>query len=122
MTASDATDWSHLQRYRLDERPLLWTEDFGRTGAFAIPLEGQLWNVLCSDSGGWLHVSVTNRQRKQLPPWPVMCRIKEMFFTRDEWAVQYHPAKGDYVNDHPFVLHLWSPLDEPLPRPPLVFV
>jgi len=51
-----------------------------------------------------------------------MCRAKELFYGDDEWAVQFHPARADYVNDHPFVLHLWSPLNDELPKPPIVCV
>jgi hypothetical protein len=52
-----------------------------------------------------------------MPSWNIMCRVKELFWGDDEWAVQYHPPKAEYVNDHPYVLHLWQPLSENLPLP-----
>jgi hypothetical protein len=51
-----------------------------------------------------------------------MCRLKDAFFGDDECCVQYHPAKEDYIDDHAFCLHLWLSLDEPMPKPPFVFV
>lgn len=94
----------------------------GWNGHFMVPLEGEFWQVRLSDGMGWKHLSVTNAQRKALPPWNVMCRLKEFFYGDDEWAVQFHPAKEDYINDHPFVLHLWAPLNDELPKPPIIMV
>ena len=87
-----------------------------------VPMEGEFWQVRLSDGMGWRHLSVTNAQRKALPTWNVMCRLKEAFWGDDEWVVQFHPPKEEYINDHPFVLHLWSPLNDTLPRPPIVLV
>jgi hypothetical protein len=78
--------------------------------------------VRISDGMGWRHLSISNAQKKVLPTWTTMCRIKEAFFGDEDWVCQYHPAKTDYVNDHPFVLHLWMPLNEDLPKPPVVMV
>lgn len=89
----------------------------GWNGAFIVPLEGHMWQVLISDGMGWRHLSITNAQKSMLPSWNVMCRIKEYFFGDEDWAVQFHPPKGDYVNVHEFVLHLWQPLNENLPVP-----
>lgn len=69
---------------------------------------------------GWEHVSVSTRRRA--PNWQEMCFIKNLFWHEDEWVVQYHPAKTDYVNMHPNCLHLWRPLVDRLPTPPSVLV
>ena len=92
-------------------------ETAGWNGVFIVPLEGEMWKVMIADGMGWQHLSISNAQRRLLPSWTVMCRIKEAFFSDDDWVVQYHPAKADYVNDHPFTLHLWRPLNESLPVP-----
>lgn len=97
-------------------------ETDGWNGAFLVPLEGEMWQVILADGMGWRHLSITNGQRHQLPSWNIMCRIKELFWGDDEWAVQYHPPKGDYINDHPFVLHLWQSLNDPMPTPPVFMV
>jgi len=33
-------------------------------------------------------------------------------------VVQYHPPRSEYVNNHPFCLHLWRPAGLDLPLPP----
>lgn len=94
----------------------------GWNGHFLVPLEGDLWHVILSDGMGWRHLSVTNAQRLVLPSWNIMCRLKESFFGDDAWVVQFHPAKEDNINDHPYCLHLWESLDEKFPVPPIVTV
>lgn len=76
--------------------------------------------VVFSWGGGWDHVSVSYQHR--CCTWDEMCRVKDMFFREDECVVQYHPAKADYVNNHPYVLHLWRPQAVPMPVPPKEFV
>jgi hypothetical protein len=83
----------------------------GWNGAFLVPLEGEMWQVIISDGGGWRHLSATNAQRRQLPSWHIMCRLRDAFFPDDSWVVQFHPPKTAYINDHAYVLHLWECLD-----------
>ena len=72
--------------------------------------------VIFSNGGGWDHVSVSFNHR--CPTWEEMCEIKNMFFHPDEVVVQYHPAESDYVNNHPYCLHLWRPQEQAMPTPP----
>jgi hypothetical protein len=109
-------------RWRVRKGPGASDETCGWNGLFLVPLEGDMWKVMISDQGGWKHLSISNAQRKIMPSWNIMCRVKDAFFGDDEQCIQYHPAKEDYINDHPWCLHLWKPLDEPLPKPPFVFV
>jgi len=67
-------------------------------------------------------VSIAPYKRSYVPSWEDMCRVKDMFFHDDEVAVQYHPAKSEYVNNMPNCLHLWRPLDAQLPTPPSIMV
>ncbi len=76
--------------------------------------------VIFSTGGGWDHVSVSFENR--CPKWEEMCRIKNIFFYPDECVIQYHPPNGDYINQHPYVLHLWRPQSEAIPMPPKVMV
>lgn len=69
---------------------------------------------------GWEHVSVSLEDR--CPDWAEMCWVKDQFWTEDECVVQYHPAKKDYVNHHPYCLHLWKPLRFELPTPPTILI
>lgn len=79
--------------------------------------------VVVSYDGGWNHVSVVvKHKKKRLPTWEEMCFVKDLFFKFSETVVQYHPALGDQVNDHPYCLHLWQPQDVDLPKPPKIFV
>jgi hypothetical protein len=109
-------------RWRIRTGQLASTEVDGWNGLFLIPLEGDLWKVIISDRMGFRHLSISNAQRKVLPNWTVMCRVKDAFFGDEDWCVQYFPAKDDYINDCQWCLHLWQPLDEPLPKPSIVFV
>lgn len=75
----------------------------------------------------WEHVSVSVRNRRDVqlsrcPTWQQMCRVKEAFWGEDETVMQLHPPVVDYVNQHPFCLHLWRPGNEAIPRPPAMFV
>lgn len=63
--------------------------------------------VIWSNGDGWDHVSVS--WSDHCPTWEEMCRVKEMFFLPEEAAIEYHPAKSEYVNLHPYCLHLWRP-------------
>lgn len=113
---------SRANRWRIRAGQFASTDQDGFNGHFLVPLNGELWHVIIADGWGWKHLSVTNAQKRMMPPWEIMCRLKEAFFADDEWACQFHPAKDDYVNDHPYCLHLWLPLEEPLPKPPIWFV
>ena len=109
-------------RWRLRTGEMGSDETAGWNGAFMVPLEGEVWQVILSDGMGWKHLSITNAQKRVVPTWNIMCRVKDLFYADEDWVVQFHPAKADYVNDHPYVLHLWMPLNDPLPKPFVVMV
>jgi hypothetical protein len=69
---------------------------------------------------GWEHVSVSTQRR--IPNWLEMCFVKDLFWNEDDWVVQFHPAKSQYVNNHPNVLHLWRPTEGNFPTPPSLLV
>jgi hypothetical protein len=113
---------SRANRWRVRKGRIASDETYGWNGAFLVPMEGELWHVIISDRMGWKHLSASNAQKKILPGWNVMCRLKDAFFDDEDLVVQFHPAKADNIDDHPYCLHLWMPLDEPLPKPSFVFV
>lgn len=90
-------------------------------GIFKILIYGIPFICIASNGGGWEHVSVSKTNRK-IPTWEEMCKIKDMFFEEDETVVQYHPKKSEYVNRCECCLHLWRPLKEVLPTPPMIYV
>lgn len=79
--------------------------------------------VIWSYTGGWEHVSIDGKKRT--PDWEEMCKLKDMFFDNDECCVQYHPPKSEYVNNAPYCLHIWKPIEKnngKLPTPPSILV
>lgn len=68
----------------------------------------------------WEHVSVSTRTR--CPNWPEMCFIKSLFWDDEETVVQFHPPKSQYINQHPYCLHLWKPLMQDIPLPPRIAI
>lgn len=67
-----------------------------------------------SDGNKWLHLSVSRKDR--LPKWDELKAARAVFLTEDLKALQIFPPKEEYVNDNPFVLHLWVNLTkDPLP-------
>lgn len=85
-----------------------------------VTIKGQVFFFVCSTGGGWDHVSVSHRKR--CPSWEEMCIVKDIFFNKNECCVEYHPAETDYVNLHPYCLHIWKPKDVEFPTPPKYFV
>lgn len=120
-------DLTSLDKYRLKDEEI---RIYGRTGdsgngLFKIFIDGRSFRVIASNGGGWEHVSVSpcNQKRKLCPTWEEMCAVKDMFFDAEETVMQLHPPVSDYVNNHPYCLHLWKPTgDIQIPRPPKEFV
>jgi hypothetical protein len=71
-------------------------------------------------SEGWEHVSVSTRRR--CPNWVEMCFVKNLFWSADECVVQFHPPESEYVNNHPYCLHLWKSNRFDFPLPPSILV
>ncbi len=76
--------------------------------------------VVFSWGRGWEHVSVSYPNR--CPTWEEMCRVKNIFWNENECVIEYHPPKSDYVNNHPYCLHLWRKVGENFELPPREFV
>lgn len=65
---------------------------------------------------GWEHVSVSLADRA--PTWREMCIVKDMFWGPEETVVQFHPKDSEYVNKHPYCLHLWKKVGSDYELPP----
>lgn len=112
-----------LEKYRNKKTEMLLHGCIGDeyNGIFNIPLpSGETAGVVISNGGGWEHVSVSIKGR--CPRWQEMCFIKQLFWEDEEEVIQYHPKKSEYVNLHPYCLHLWRPIGVELPTPPKEFV
>ena len=103
----------------LRETPRLTIKDIAPDGGRGI-VRMLKWEgtVIWSNGLGWDHVSVSPYKKHIVPSWEDMCMLKDMFFNDEEWVVEFHPAKADYVNNMPNCLHLWKPLHEIQPIPP----
>lgn len=97
-------------------------ESDGPNGRFIVTLENITFCILASTGAGWEHVSVSIPGKKRCPTWEEMCEIKNLFWDAEEIVVQYHPKRSQYVNCHPYVLHLWKPTNKELLAPPSILV
>lgn len=126
------------EKYRLTNHPQLGSDSsYGCNGFFIIPHPNiSLYYIQCqvSDGMGWQHVSVSlvkdiglgNKRKfrmvERCPTWEEMCFLKNLFWDEDETVVQYHPAKSEYVNCHPYCLHLWRAENFEMPTPDSLMV
>jgi len=113
--------------FRELEGPMASTPAYGKNGAFTVPHERLYkahYQIIASNGEGWEHVSVhvVDRKQPRTPAWDEMCYVKSVFWDEEDIVVQFHPRKSDYVNLHPYVLHLWRQVggDFPHPRSELV--
>ena len=110
-------------KYRIRTGRIGSDDSIGNAGAFEIKLRhGQTVFAIASDAMGWEHVSVSRRDR--CPTWDEMCQVKELFWSSEDCVVQFHPPRSEYINNHPYCLHLWRPADgnQPLPMPMSILV
>lgn len=70
--------------------------------------------AIADDGKRWLHVSASRARR--LPSWGDMRHVKAVFLGDEVTAIQVFVPKSQWVNLHPYCLHLWHCLDgDPLP-------
>lgn len=67
-----------------------------------------------SDGREWLHVSFSRARR--LPSYADLKLVKREFIGDDKKAVMVFPERENYVDIHPYCLHLWHCADNPLPE------
>ena len=81
--------------------------------------------LICSDGGGWEHVSVhafKDGGRQRTPAWKEMCQVKRLCWDSEDEVVQFHPRESEYVNCHQHMLHLWRPTESVIQMPPAMMV
>lgn len=112
------------EQHRIKKGAMGSDSSYGNNGAFEVPhykIANYSINCIASDGMGWQHVSVTltstERKVDRCPTWEEMCFIKSLFWNDDESVMQLHPPKSEWVNNHPYCLHLWKPdgIEIPLP-------
>lgn len=80
---------------------------YGNNGAFkltSIRFTGTIM-VICSDKDGWEHVSLSRKDR--CPTWDEVCWVKSKFWDDEDAVIQVHPPQSEWINNHPYCLHLW---------------
>lgn len=95
--------------------------DWSKNGCFIIPAPmGMNYACIAAVGKGWEHVSVHMFHDKQLktPTWDEMCHVKDMFWSKEDTVLQFHPSKSNYINIHNHTLHLWRPIGIDFPMPP----
>jgi hypothetical protein len=126
----------HVPEYARDTtHPQLGSDrSYGDNGVFDVESCEPGWRlaIIASDGTdpqvpecrGWEHVSVHAYRRAgaqlRTPTWREMCAVKELFWDAEDVVMQLHPRRSEYVNQHPFVLHLWRHARIPSPPPILV--
>lgn len=104
------------EKFRIKSGALASDASFGNNGAFEVRLRhSQIVFVIASDQMGWEHVSVSRKDR--CPTWEEMCQVRTLFWGEEDWVSQFHPPKDQYVNNHPYCLHLWRCVDAATPVP-----
>lgn len=68
----------------------------------------------------WEHISISFPHR--CPTWDEMCFVKELFWEPEARVVQFHPPESEYINNHPYCLHLWRHKKLAMPHPPTELV
>lgn len=115
-------------KYRMRSGYLASDESNGNNGVFFVPQRAghPPLKIIASDGAiedgrvEWEHVSVSLPNR--CPTWAEMSAVKDLFWDAGDCVVQYHPPKSDWVNNHPYCLHLWRPVGFDVPRPPALMV
>ena len=119
-----------IEAKRVIHGPQATDASYGNNGVFVFENpydQGKLLFTICSDCGGWEHVSVTVRSRlggavNRCPTWEELSWIKQQFWTDDETVLQFHPKSSEYVNHHPYCLHLWKETGKNATLPPSIFI
>lgn len=102
--------------YRIRTGPFGSSDEIGNNGLFEWgTLNGRIL-VIASDCAGWEHVSISFQNRT--PTWAEMCKVKDIFWDKEDCIIQFHPPESDYVSFAKHCLHLWRPVDQVIPRPP----
>jgi hypothetical protein len=123
-----------LRVLRCKQAPHLETDHrAGNNGLFYIPpnmrrpvrlvciaSDGTDWEMAGLEPPTWEHVSASTAAR--CPTWEEMCYVKELFWDEEDTVIQLHPPRSEWVNDHPYCLHLWRPIGVEIPRPQRITV
>ena len=83
-----------------------------------IATEGYAHGTMPLEVADWEHVSVSGRR---IPNWQEMCFVRDLFWDKSVWVLQFHPPQSEYINYHPKCLHLFRYKGH-FPTPPSILV
>jgi hypothetical protein len=105
------------------EHPFMPHDEHG--GYFKIPhpkFKGHSFLCIATTDKEWEHVAVSICLQgcisSRCPTWEEMCFVKDQFWNLEAPVMQLHPAKSEWISNHPYCLHLWRPKIQPIPLPP----
>ena len=73
-----------------------------------------------NDECKWEHVSVS--KQTSCPTWEEMCYVKNLFWSKDEVVVQFHPDEKNYIDTCGTCLHMWRNKETGHELPPSILV
>lgn len=104
-------------KYRMEKAPKGWMDITNQMPPNMI-IGGQIFvskkglrvirGVEQFENDHWLHVSFSRENR--IPDHKDTLEVKKFFIGKDKKAIQIYPNEKEYVNIHPFTLHLWCNL------------
>lgn len=89
-----------------------------KCGCFSVT--SRALHIIAASGEDWDHVSVSAQNRT--PTWEEMEWVRRKFWQDNATVMQIHPPLKDYVNNHPYTLHLWRPWNAEIPLPPKGFI
>ncbi|HHX6016782.1 TPA: DUF7694 domain-containing protein [Escherichia coli] len=107
------------EQYRVTTGSLATTAGDGNNGMFVVPRANgskQTLVIIASDGGDWEHVSVSMKDRA--PTWDDIAHVKRLFWEPEDAVMQLHVPESQHINNHPYCLHLWRPINKEIPLPP----
>lgn len=117
------------EKFRVENPPGKGYPDakYTNNGFFSFTLDNKKKiQVVCiaADGGGWDHVSVSilEKGKSKIPSWDVMNLVKDIFWEEEARVIQFHPPHSEYVDQIPYVLHLWKFQRGTIPNPPSIMV
>jgi len=112
-----------VNQWRVRKGTMATGDEAGNNGAFLMPGAGMgLLNILASDGEGWEHVSVSVPGVHTCPSWEEMDFVKRRFWDDTDCVAQLHVPRQDWVNCHPYTLHLWRQIGHEWAQPDSLMV
>lgn len=81
---------SRAERWRVTTGKSGTVESDGFNGSFLVPVNGEYWHVMLSDST-WRTLCVTHAQDRAVPTRELLFRLRQLFFDDDSTVAEFYP-------------------------------